>query len=206
MEQSMIPQFPQRGFSASYLEEGAAKKIAAYLRKKTYPILNSQQLLFLCIGTDRSTGDALGPVVGTKLNELSFGYPVYGNLDEPIHAVNLKDTIRYIASHYEDPYIIAVDASLGRLKNVGVITVAEGPLRPGSGVNKELSPIGNLHITGVVNIGGFMEYFVLQNTRLSLVMKMADTITQAIIEAFRFSHPFYTSERVGERRNGMINL
>jgi putative sporulation protein YyaC len=33
---------------------------------------------------------------------------------------------------------------------------------------------------GNVNIGGFMEYLVLQNTRLSIVMKLAETITSAI--------------------------
>jgi len=33
---------------------------------------------------------------------------------------------------------------------------------------------------GVVNVGGFMEYFVLQNTRLSLVMRMADVIAEGL--------------------------
>jgi Protein of unknown function (DUF1256) len=31
-----------------------------------------------------------------------------------------------------------------------------------------------------VNVSGFMEFFVLQNTRLNLVMKMAKSITEAI--------------------------
>jgi hypothetical protein len=33
----------------------------------------------------------------------------------------------------------------------------------------------------VVNIGGYLEYLVLQNTRLGLVMKMADCIARAVI-------------------------
>ncbi|MNJ05080.1 hypothetical protein D3C73_1661750 [compost metagenome] len=37
-----------------------------------------------------------------------------------------------------------------------------------------------MHITGIVNVGGFMEYFVLQNTRLSLVMDLAELIAKAI--------------------------
>lgn len=37
-----------------------------------------------------------------------------------------------------------------------------------------------MHIVGIVNISGFMEYIILQNTRLSLVMRMADTISSGI--------------------------
>jgi hypothetical protein len=33
---------------------------------------------------------------------------------------------------------------------------------------------------GIVNVGGFMEYMILQNTRLSLVMKMAEIISAGI--------------------------
>ena len=35
-------------------------------------------------------------------------------------------------------------------------------------------------ISGIVNVGGFMEYVVLQNTRLSLVMNMANKIAQVL--------------------------
>ncbi|MGB4312546.1 MAG: DUF1256 domain-containing protein [Natronincolaceae bacterium] len=40
--------------------------------------------------------------------------------------------------------------------------------------------VGDISITGIVNLSGYMEYLVLQNTRLSLVMKMADTLVQSI--------------------------
>lgn len=81
--------------------------------------------------------------------------------------------------------MIAIDACLGRFKSVGAITVAKGPVRPGAGVNKQLPPVGDLHITGVVNVSGFMEFFVLQNTRLHLVMNMAKAIANGIDEADR---------------------
>jgi putative sporulation protein YyaC len=50
-------------------------------------------------------------------------------------------------------------------------------------VNKSLPEVGNIHITGIVNVSGFMEYFVLQNTRLSLVMNMAEIISTSIKKA-----------------------
>ena len=140
-----------------------------------------QPYVVVCIGTDRSTGDSLGPLVGTKLSEMKLStLHVYGTLDDPIHAVNLKDKLQEIHKLHPNPTIIAIDACLGRLKSVGFLTVAEGPVMPGAGVKKDLPPVGDLHITGIVNVSGFMEFFVLQNTRLSLVMRMANTIAESL--------------------------
>lgn len=138
-------------------------------------------LIILCIGTDRSTGDSLGPLVGTQLQGMNLqSAMVYGTLEEPVHAVNLQDTIDLINSQYTQPFILAIDACLGRSESVGSIRVKEGPLQPGTGVNKDLPNVGNIQIVGIVNVGGFMEYMVLQNTRLSLVMKMAHIISRGI--------------------------
>jgi putative sporulation protein YyaC len=139
------------------------------------------ELIILCIGTDRSTGDSLGPITGTKLVELGLNpKTVYGTLEEPVHAVNLQDTIHIIRQKHKRPFIIAIDACLGRSESVGYISIKEGPLQPGTGVNKDLPAVGDLQVIGIVNIGGFMEYMVLQNTRLSLVMKMAEIISDVI--------------------------
>jgi putative sporulation protein YyaC len=138
-------------------------------------------IVFVCIGTDRSTGDALGPLVGTRLKAHRFsGIHLYGTLDKPVHAVNLQETLDDIAAIHVNPFLVGIDACLGQMSSVGHIRVAPGPVKPGAGVRKELPPVGDIHITGIVNVGGFMEYFVLQNTRLSLVFDMADTIANAI--------------------------
>lgn len=169
-----------------YDEQGATTLVAMRLLS-LLPTSLTKPIAIVCIGTDRSTGDALGPLVGTMLKEKNMTYfHVYGTLEEPIHAVNLEEKITAIRSIHENAFMIAVDACLGRLKSVGAITVAEGPVRPGAGVNKQLPPVGDLHITGVVNVSGFMEFFVLQNTRLHLVMNMAKTIANGIYEADRY--------------------
>ncbi|QGP91912.1 hypothetical protein MGLY_12600 [Neomoorella glycerini] len=142
-----------------------------------------QPIVVVCIGTDRSTGDCLGPLVGTNLLRMpSLPFAVYGTLDEPVHASNLTEKLAYIKTHHPDPIIIAVDACLGQAENVGTITLAPGALRPGAGVNKNLPAVGDIHFTGIVNVGGYMEYFVLQNTRLSIVMRMAQQIASAIYQ------------------------
>lgn len=143
-----------------------------------YP--RASELACVCVGTDRSTGDSLGPLVGSQLEKSSPFLRVYGTLDEPVHAVNLESTLIKMKRELNNPRVIAVDACLGQLSSVGWIQVANGPLKPGTGVNKQLPEVGQVHITGIVNVAGFMEYFVLQNTRLSIVMKMAHIISNAV--------------------------
>lgn len=167
---------------------------AAYdLSAEVFKMINDldsayKEMVVLCIGTDRSTGDCLGPLVGYKLNSLynCKGVSIFGTLDSPVHAKNLSLYIDEIYSSFSDPFIIAVDASLGKSENVGKIKLFKGPLFPGSGVNKTLTSIGDISITGIVNISGYMEYMVLQNTRLSVVMRMADTIAHGLYIGLNF--------------------
>lgn len=139
------------------------------------------EYIIVCIGTDRSTGDALGPLTGTYLNEFNLRHmDVLGTLHDPIHAQNLTDSITKINNEYKKPFIIAIDACLGRSSSIGNITLGVGPLTPGAALNKKLPVIGDLHITAVVNVSGYMEYAVLQNTRLALVNDMAMTIASIL--------------------------
>ncbi|MDY0394715.1 spore protease YyaC [Virgibacillus halophilus] len=143
--------------------------------------VSPQDYVVACIGTDRSTGDALGPLVGTYLSEMKMRHmTVYGTLDNPIHATNLHDRLSDIRKFHRDPYMIAVDACLGKKDSIGQLITGTGAIKPGAALNKPLPEIGNLHITGVVNVGGFMEHAVLQNTRLSIVVDMAKQIASIL--------------------------
>ncbi|MDQ7794608.1 MAG: spore protease YyaC [bacterium] len=154
-----------------------AARLAGLLGELGY---SGEQALVLCVGSDRSTGDALGPLTGSRLAEMSLpGLMVRGTLDDPVHATNLERVLAATAVRYRDRALVAVDACLGNPEAVGTISLGRGPLRPGAGVHKRLPEVGDVCLTGVVNVGGFMEYFVLQNTRLSLVVKMAGVIAEA---------------------------
>jgi len=179
--------FPTR---IMYDEQLASYRIADSLANFLPSVDSNQPIVFICIGTDRSTGDSLGPLIGTLLNEKNIApFSVYGTLDDPIHALNLEERLAEIKNVHENPFIIGIDACLGRMKSVGAIQIGEGPVKPGSGVNKELPPVGNIHITGIVNISGFMEFLVLQNTRLSLVLNMAKIISKGIYHtSLRYMH------------------
>jgi putative sporulation protein YyaC len=139
-----------------------------------------RELVYLCIGTDRATGDCLGPLVGSRLKSLSPQSRVYGTLEAPVHATNLKEVLEEILKSYNNPFIIAVDACLGNADRIGYINVRRGSLKPGTALNKTLPEVGDFHISAVVNVGGFFEHMVLQNTRLFIVNKMADIIAKGL--------------------------
>jgi putative sporulation protein YyaC len=105
---------------------------------------------------------------------------LYGNLEYPVHAKNLCETIKEINLQYTNPYIVAIDACLGSLQNIGKVFVEKKPLTPGAAMNKDLPAVGDLSITGIVNISGTLEFMVLQNTRLYTVMSLADVISKGI--------------------------
>jgi putative sporulation protein YyaC len=170
---------PEAPLKILHTEKNIVQILSLKLQSMFSQVPAHRPIIFVCVGTDRSTGDSLGPLVGTNLQKAQTRYPVFGTLEHPVHAMNLADVLNEIYRDLCDPFIVGVDACLGQLTSVGCIQIGYGPVRPGAGVNKELPPVGDIHVTGVVNVGGFMEYFVLQNTRLSLVMNMAEVIAQS---------------------------
>lgn len=143
--------------------------------KKDKPII-------ICIGTDRSTGDSLGPLTGWRLLSLlnGMGIEIYGTVENPVHATNLAEHLTLLEQKTATHPIIAVDACLGQTSSVGTILLEQAPLKPGAGLKKMLPGVGDFSISGVVNVGGFMEFQVLQNTRLNTVLKMAQIIANSI--------------------------
>ena len=83
--------------------------------------------VLLCIGSDRVTGDSLGPMVGSALEErYKKSIPVFGTLKMPVHALNLEETIDAIHLHFPDhPLILPLEqknilAALRPAKEVSV--------------------------------------------------------------------------------------
>ena len=144
-----------------------------------------RELVLVCIGTDRATGDSLGPLTGHLLSARLPGVPVYGTLERPVHAQNLHQSLAHVFAVHDDPLVIAVDACLGAHTRVGWLTVARRPLRPGTAVRKTLPCVGDVSVMGTVSGGGGEELSALQNTRLYLVMRMADVIADGLAGAVR---------------------
>lgn len=172
-----------------YIDErknSASRELAHFLRICIANVCRPwNELVFLCIGSDRVTGDSLGPFIGYQLaKQTSPAFSVYGTLEEPVHALNLAEALETIKRKHPRALVVAVDASLGSKKHLGFISVGTGSIRPGAGVKKELPDIGDVFITGIVNLAGSFEHLLLSTTRLSLVVSMADAITAGILQIF----------------------
>lgn len=142
---------------------------------------HTRPVVFACVGTDRSTGDALGPLVGERLRRLGCDErQVIGTLESPLHALNLDARLGAMLSDRPDPLVVAVDAALGPLDRVGGVSLHAGGLRPGQGVGKDLPEVGELALTATVNVqAGALDVQVLQSTRLWLVQGLAEMIGTA---------------------------
>ncbi|MCQ2968678.1 MAG: spore protease YyaC [Clostridium sp.] len=160
----------------------SSSEIKAYFIEKLKPIIDDDRdIIFLCIGTDRSTGDSLGPLIGYKLKSIiSKNLYIYGSLESPIHATNILNILDKIKINFNNPYIVAIDAALGSAQNIGKIIIDNKPLSPGAAFNKSIPLIGNMSIKGIVNISSGMDFTLLQNTRLYTVMTLADCISNGI--------------------------
>ena len=173
-------------FYVDIVKENACKEVSFLLKKCAFfHYRKHTETVIFCIGSDRITGDCLGPYVGRQLSPYQDKlHHVYGTLKYPIHACNIETAKQLILARHPQALIIAVDASMGQKKHLGHIAVKNGPVYPGAGVQKSLSPIGDISVTGVVGTAGFLEQFSLQTTRLSSVMTLGDIITQGILDAF----------------------
>lgn len=189
--QRKLFQKKDRLFRIHHEEAGGVLAFAKILNEMI-PCTSHQQLVIVCIGTDRSTGDSLGPLIGTKLKRRLPDDKIFGTLASPVHAINLNETLQEIEASFTNPFVVGIDACLGKLSSIGIVTADDGPVKPGAGVNKHLPPVGDMHITGIVNVSGFMQHIVLQNTRLHLVMSMADFIADSLFLSLyrRTSKPF----------------
>ncbi len=140
----------------------------------------TENLAFVCIGTDRSSGDSLGPLVGSELEEAGYPY-VIGTLKEPCDASNLEQRLLEIP---QGSKVIAIDACLGQALSVGYYQVSNQPILPGKSVGKVLPRVGDFTIAAIVNADGPKQYAILQTTSLFHVMGMAKQIAAAIQEVF----------------------
>jgi putative sporulation protein YyaC len=143
-----------------------------------------KDIIFLCIGSDRSTGDSFGPFVGTMLKENKFPHHVFGTIAEPVHALNLETVLKEIHNLFTEPIIFGVDACLGDSHQIGSILLKEGPLIPGCAINNYLPEVGNYHLKAVVNyLDSNSPVSSLNTTRLDTVLDLAKITSTVILNS-----------------------
>lgn len=142
---------------------------------KTLPVI-------LCIGSDRITGDCLGPLCGHLLvNVYNTPCYVYGTLNFPVTAKNLQATLDFIKVRHPNQKVWAVDASIGNSKDVGLIKLTTG-IYPGSFAGHHLPKSGSLGISACVASNNTNDF---QTAKLGHVYNLANKIAQALNKSTR---------------------
>lgn len=151
--------------------------------KKIIPPSDAAPVI-LCIGSDLSVGDSLGPVAGTKLKEklANLNCYVYGTLSKPITAHEVKYVNEFLKQTHPQSPVIAVDAAVGLAGDIGLIKVARRGIKPGSGANKKLNKVGDVSIMGIIAERSVFNYTLFSSTRLNVVYTMSEIISEGIAD------------------------
>lgn len=133
----------------------------------------------VCIGSDLVLGDSLGPLTGTMLKRKNADVYVYGVLNNPVTAKEIPNINERLKKTHPNSPILSIDAAVGDKDDVGTIRIFDKGIKPGLGVNKDLERVGDYSIIGVV--ADKTNKNTLLRTRLNLVYKMADQISNAVL-------------------------
>lgn len=142
------------------------------------------QVVVVCIGTEKVVTDSLGPRVGSLLNEnLDAPLFVYGLQGANITAQNLPIAISWIKRLHPSSRLLVIDAAVGEANQVGKVQLVVGDIAPGAATNKQLDRIGDISIVGIVadkNMADFYDNSVEQSI---LVERLSQFIATVIIMA-----------------------
>ncbi|MBP2017362.1 putative sporulation protein YyaC [Symbiobacterium terraclitae] len=171
---------PSPVLDVHFREPTAAKQLATALGLQFRSLLQPERYLpvFFLVGATSSTGDSLGPFIGWFLKRKGFTGEYVGDLENPVHATNLRGRLfeawAGALRREKLPYLIAVDAAVGR---PGRITLNRGPLRPGAAMGKSLPRVGQMHIMGGTANFPFMIWFA----GLDQTVGMAEVIADGLL-------------------------
>lgn len=162
----------------------------SYIINKVKKQKEYTELTFLCVGTDRITGDCFGPLVGSKLIEKlkQCNYSnvnVYGSLEQNLSYENINNIIKNINNK---SIIIVIDAALSKKENIGKIFVSNTKTVLGKSLEREKIKIGDISIKSVVakdcKIPKY-NFKTLQNISLNVVNTLANITSEGIFEVIK---------------------
>lgn len=149
--------------------------------------------IFLCVGSDKITGDAYGPIVGENLKKAFKNFynniKIIGTLENPISGINLEQVVKNIYTTYENPCIIAIDAALSAKEDIGKIIVTNQKMKFGKGTNQKLIETGDISIKGIVAKDHKIPKYnfnELQTTSLNTVIKLANITSEGIYNVIKY--------------------
>ena len=156
---------------------------------------NVKEYVFLCVGSDKMTGDCFGPLVGSKLEKSFENYQIFnihilGTLKNPVCYQNMVEIVQKIKNIENETCVIVIDAALSREENVGKIYISQQKTVLGKSIGKQKIAIGDISIKAVVGKDLNIPIHILQmlqNISLQFVMNMAEIVADSIFEVMKYT-------------------
>lgn len=143
------------------------------------------ELLFLCIGSEKISGDSVGPIVGSILkNRYKLPCPILGTEDKPVNGVNLPHYIENIRTVFPNHRIIAIDSAVGSKKDMWTIKIKKGGVVAGGAITSKNPRIGDIGILAVVGEKNDDVLSTLLQAPLDRVERIAERIAKTIYNVF----------------------
>lgn len=149
---------------------------------KEFKNSGKENIVIVNIGTDKCIGDVVAPLVGTLMKGKCRNIQIYGDLHEPVHALNIEDKLDFIRDKHTNDFIIGIDACLGDDEDIGFIKTRDFAISPGKGVGKKLPKVGDMSIIAIISSSEGAEFFFQRQVRLSFVYEMSQHIVRILEE------------------------
>ena len=148
----------------------------------------SNNIVFLCLGTNQIIGDSFGPLVGSILKKRlsnNKNVKIIGDLDNVITYNEIHECRNYLSKYCRDSLVVVLDSALSNQNNIGKVYIQNRGLRYAESLKKENDVIGNVSIKAVVGENKFnniTNFKNLQQASLQNIHNMSNIVSNGIIE------------------------
>ncbi len=154
-----------------------SKSVIDIIRRNNY---FEKEFCFLCVGTDKVVGDAVGPLVGSNLKKYIDknsikNINIIGNLDNPLTNNNIENFNNLKSVK------ILIDSAISSSYNVGDIIVEEKSNKLNSAFFEEKAINYDISIKAVVANNKFnsvLNLISLQSVSIKTIINMSEKITK----------------------------
>ncbi len=158
-----------------------SKSVIEIMQKNNYL---KKEIYFICVGTDKVVGDAVGPLVGSNLKKYIDknnirNIKVIGDLDNPLTNSNIKKVKNLKGIK------ILIDSAISDSYNVGDIIVEEKSNKLSSAFFEEKNINYDISIKAVViknNFNSTLNLIRLQNVSIKTIIKMSEKLTKEMFK------------------------
>lgn len=144
------------------------------------------KLLFLCIGSEKISGDSVGPIVGSLLKDkYKLPFPVLGTEDKPVNGINLPHYVDNIRTYFPEHKIIAIDSAVGSKRDMWSVKIKKGGVVAGGAIASKNPRIGDIGILAVVGEKNSDVLSTLLEAPVDEIERMAEYIAGLIYNVFK---------------------